>query len=272
MPYISEKLCHFVGRSMKDDGQRFGLLCKIIRKGQLLVNPRNPTGEPVMKLESTYRVMDELGEPYSHIDCVCFCDIPDDELKIHTSKYSKFGLGFKKEFLAKQGAKPVMYVPRGIKIEDVKSDIIPKDSEAYFIELNRLFAHTGMLLAALDAQSKAISRELPNALKINPVLDAYFNENMQEFKDEHGNLKFNHIIFTLMNAFMSLIGYVKVFNMDLSEEDEKNYYMEREWRSLNNISFTMDDIESVYFPENEMLSEMFIESFPQLKDKMIYLP
>ena len=235
MSYVSEKLCHFVGRSMKDDGRRFALLCKIIRTGKLLANPRNPGEKPSMTLASEYTIMDDLGEPYSHIDCVCFCDIPDDELRIHTSKYSKFGLGFKKEFLAKQGTRPVIYVPKGVQIEDAGSDILPKDSEAYFVALNRLAAHIGMLLACLDAQSKVITNQLPRALKINPLLDAYFNENIQQFKDKNGELKFNQINFSLMNALMSLTGYVKVFDINLSENDEKNYYMEREWRCLHNI-------------------------------------
>jgi hypothetical protein len=41
---------------------------------------------------------------------VCFCDIPLDVLEIHVSKFSRFGLSFKKEFLLQRGANPVSYI------------------------------------------------------------------------------------------------------------------------------------------------------------------
>src|ERR1019366_7648127 len=42
---------------------------------------------------------------------VCFCDIPLGDLDLHMRKYSRFGIAFRKEFLLKKGATPVMYVP-----------------------------------------------------------------------------------------------------------------------------------------------------------------
>lgn len=57
-----------------------------------------------------------MGEVFGRCDCVCFCDIPNESLGIHTNKYSKFGMGFEKEFIAEQGAHPVMYVPQNYSI------------------------------------------------------------------------------------------------------------------------------------------------------------
>lgn len=37
---------------------------------------------------------EHVGEILERCDCVCFCDIPDESLNIHTNKYSKFGMGF----------------------------------------------------------------------------------------------------------------------------------------------------------------------------------
>ena len=42
---------------------------------------------------------------------MCFCDIPVGDLGLHMRKYSPFGLAFKKDFFAEQGALPVFYVP-----------------------------------------------------------------------------------------------------------------------------------------------------------------
>lgn len=97
MAYISNKLCHFVGRSLKNDTERVKLLSNIIQSGKLLANPQSPGKKPEMSTDSTYKQADDLGEIFSHIDCVCFCDIPDSELYIHTKKYSKVGLAFTKK-------------------------------------------------------------------------------------------------------------------------------------------------------------------------------
>jgi len=111
MSYISDHLCHFVGRSCANDDARFDLLVKIIREQQLKANLKNPDN-PELRTSSRY-TGERLGEIFEQCDCVCFCDIPDDMLGIHTSKYSRFGMGFNKTFLAQNGARPVMYVPLG---------------------------------------------------------------------------------------------------------------------------------------------------------------
>jgi hypothetical protein len=41
---------------------------------------------------------------------VCFCDIPLPDLPLHMTKYSRFGIAFRREFLISFGANPVFYV------------------------------------------------------------------------------------------------------------------------------------------------------------------
>jgi len=112
--YTSNLLCHFVGRSKENDNERFDLLKNIIEGKTLIANlsePENP--------QSYFQRGDNcknVGEVFSKCDCVCFCDIPDHALSIHINKYSYFGLGFNKEFIAAQGARPVMYVPKNYPI------------------------------------------------------------------------------------------------------------------------------------------------------------
>src|ERR1043166_232207 len=114
MPYVSDHLTHFVGRSKPSDQERLQLLVQIVRSGILLdpshVGQRYPvftvfrrdkqTGEqdnleylsrPSIRHDLKAKLIDhKLIEP----EMVCFCDIPFGELKIHCSKYGRFGLAF----------------------------------------------------------------------------------------------------------------------------------------------------------------------------------
>lgn len=107
--YTSSLLCHFVGRSLENDVNRFELLTKIINGKTLIASLTNPEKPESYFVRGDY--CKNLGEVFSKCDCVCFCDIPNTGLSIHINKYSSFGIGFNKDFIARQGARPVVYVP-----------------------------------------------------------------------------------------------------------------------------------------------------------------
>jgi len=58
-----------------------------------------------------------------------------------------------------------------------------------------------------------------------------------------------------------LLGHLKFYDLELSDENEKNYYLEREWRVLGQVNFKLSDIERIYIPKE--FAENFREDFPE---------
>jgi hypothetical protein len=117
--YVSDELTHFVGRAKTNDAERYALLLKI------LGGPQGRAAGPEGWLQASYR--EEFGPGFTMLSdgqkrlstneaikwtMLCFCDIPPGQLKIHMQKYKSFGIAFPKQFLLRQGATPVHYVPR----------------------------------------------------------------------------------------------------------------------------------------------------------------
>lgn len=46
-----------------------------------------------------------------------------------------------------------------------------------------------------------------------------------------------------------LFSYMKFFDADLPPDDERNYYMEREWRIIGGVRFSLGDVRRVLLPE-----------------------
>jgi len=110
--YISNELIHFVGRG-KDCKSQYQVLLEILRLGCLSnseENAKKPSGI-ITELEINGYAKISNNEMYVP-QMVCFCDIPIKDLKIHISKYSKFGIAFSKAFIVKNGGMPVHYIPK----------------------------------------------------------------------------------------------------------------------------------------------------------------
>lgn len=259
MSYISDHLCHFVGRSCANDDARFDLLVKIIREQQLKANLKNPDN-PELRTSSRY-TGERLGEIFEQCDCVCFCDIPDDMLGIHTSKYSRFGMGFNKTFLAQNGARPVMYVPLGAKMKEPSNTDTPKDNPIdYYLYLNKLANNLNTLLMVVNGCMPFNQQIALCASKDNNI------QELLKLLDKGIALDFlqgkaHQLIFSETAALSTQCAYVKVFDETLAEDDPDNYYMEREWRSLKSVDFSVNDIQKVYLP-SQQYKERFMAEFP----------
>lgn len=262
MNYISDTLCHFVGRSMNSDDERFELLLKIIVEQQLKANLESPHN-PVISSDIDYKG-EHLGEVFRRCDCVCFCDIPDEMLEIHTSKYSSFGIGFSKTFLSKQGVHPVLYIPSNGKIIEYPDTKTPhKPSMAYFLHLSRLFG-SFMPILLYCIQENPLENQLSLLYSARSETRNMINQWDSKMVQHILNKESFDMLFSESVAFGMFLAYVKIFDETLDENDPNNYYMEREWRSITSINFSLADIEKIFLP-NTHYKDLFLKKFPDYK-------
>lgn len=256
MSYVSNNLCHFVGRSQATDEDRFNLLVKIMQ-GKILKANVIDFGKPQISSNIGY-THNRVGEVFLRCDCVCFCDIPDDKLKIHTGKYSEFGLGFDKHYLAAQGARPMLYVPLGAVMKEPCESCSPKENPVkYYDYLEKLVMTLNPILAKLNQDilfSRLYDRSISNGVVI------YDEDIGRDFAsgNAHG------LIYAQTTAMLTHLAFVKMFDETLKQEDPENYYMEREWRALWDVEFAHTDVKKIYLP-SQAYKKRFMDIFPEYK-------
>ena len=66
-----------------------------------------------------------------------------------------------------------------------------------------------------------------------------------------------------------IFSYLKFFESFKSENDPENYYMEREWRMIGNLQFSITDVRRVYLPEH--YAEDFRKDVPAYCGQLTFL-
>jgi len=110
--YVSYELTHFVGASIRAQHKQYSLFKKILKSGVLKASPRLRGSSNEFYVFETVPDLPLSSNESFRVPIVCFCDIPVGQLALHMKKYGKFGIAFDKDSLARQGASPVIYVPR----------------------------------------------------------------------------------------------------------------------------------------------------------------
>jgi len=259
--YVSDLLCHFVGRSKPSDEEKFQLLLLIIKEGKLLCSFDSP-GTPQTIMSSTY-MGEHVGEVLERCDCVCFCDIPDKSLSIHTNKYSKFGMGFDKSFVTKCGARPVMYVPKNGRMPVDPGIDFPDTPMEYYLHLFRQLTSVNMILSFLNQAYNfrdLLLKLMEKNSTISDALSLLDPVTLQKFVEN----KMYQMLFHEGMAWETQFKYIKIFDETLPNDDPDNYYMEREWRCTHNIEFGLSDIKKIYL-KNEQYKDDFIKYFPEYR-------
>lgn len=238
--YVSNELTHFVGRSFREDPDRYerqyGLLKEIIESGTLKARKIGSNNVVAMSVKDQLRKPLSSNEAY-YPYCVCFCDIPEESFGIHMSNYSQFGLSFPKHCLVKKGAHPVFYIPNNSRPS------LP----------NSLYEFLGEPVNLADG--------------LNSFWDAYWRlQDLTWSRDGMGDEARKLLEMIAIFLDFNVFSYFKFFDDNLLDDHEENFYMEREWRVLGPVSFTLNEIHSVVLPK--AFEMRFREDVPKYKGKV----
>lgn len=251
--YISKELHHFVGgRVVKTAGSDkkkqedcYQLLVEVIKSKQLLAN--NTQRDFCVKVRINPRKKLYTNEKFD-CDAVCFCDIPASDLYIHTQKYGEFGLSFTKEFLIKQGVRPVYYLPKAFKVP-VEKVILDKKTET-----NRFKNISG---------ESYFENRTQYLLKLLDYLKCNINLLPKELINQHKLERCENFLIT------HFYGYLKMFDPFLGDEHVDNFYFEREWRVVGKVCFKLEDIQSIFIPE--VFAKRFREDVSEYYGQILFL-
>jgi hypothetical protein len=94
--------------------------------------------------------------------------------------------------------------------------------------------------------------------------DKVFKGNRQEFEDLREKLPEPQRYFLDLLVF----AFIKYFDDSASDEHKANVYMEREWRVIGDVSFTLTDVHRVFMPER--YAERFRADLPDYKGHLTF--
>ena len=203
--YISNELIHFVGRACKDYEAQYQLLLKILESGCLSNSEKNankPTGVTEIEVNRAARIsQNEMYIP----QMVCFCDIPFEHLKIHVTKYTRFGLAFEKAFIVKNGGTPVCYLPLDAKV----SSSVNK-GEYFDQKLDKFQHYISDVINTKCPEVRDIMKEIENFLDFHVFCHVkFFNHNLPD--DDPDNYYFEREWRVLGNLVFSIKDVASVF-------------------------------------------------------------
>lgn len=233
--YVSREFFHFVGFAHPtEDEANYVTLSKILESQTVSHAPHSCDWGTT----SYTRTLDGnlWNETLIKPTATCYCDIPIDSLGIHIGKYGKFGLSFPREYVIHYGARPVIYVP--MKIGDWMSP----------------YGRT--LLKDIESIYKGFMHHLGDTV---PLSERFICQEPTDRAAAIGDMRA-----TFEKDFLA---FIKPFDATLSENDPRNFYMEREWRKYGNLQFTPDKVNRVVVPTAYL--ERLAKDFPDYKAKAI---
>jgi hypothetical protein len=252
--YISNELTHLFGKKQEEKGDTpYETLCAILSGG--ILSPHGKKGGFEFTVKGGPQI--ELSENTMYNpDMICFCDIPFSDLGIHMHKYGGFGVSFPKNFIVCQGGTPVFYIPKQAYVDSsLTHNFLSSNKEEYFNKLIKPYRLLFFWLFIHCNQKNQFSSDeidLPTDDPDDPKTPKSFEELIEKFPCTPDTIwKF---------LDFHLFSFLKFFDHRLPDNDENNYYFEREWRILGRLKFIIEDVCRIIIPRK--YAESFRSDFP----------
>jgi hypothetical protein len=202
-PYTSRVLYHLVGNGRPSDHEKnLSVLCLILQSMEIRTNTVGRHSGGIALSIDPYRGLLN-GEPIAQT-VTCFCDIPFESLGLHTTKYGQFGVGVDREIVAKWGGRPVIYIPTDRDNMGGWNNVLCREG------LNAWKGVTDHFPEREEAHARVVGAPPESASESAHLAKDFISKNV--------------------------LAFTKTFDVSLPDTDPMNYYMEREWRKLANLS------------------------------------
>ena len=255
--YVSNELTHFIGKDRSQEEERYEILIEILTSERLMHPPRDPNKSHNLQINLEARISEnEMFNP----QMICFCDIPIDDLEIHMRKYSRFGISFLKDYLIGKGANPVNYVTKNGSVGSEFAGYTNRGK--YFDEMVKKC--TNLILSIENMFTPEDSTPFtaePSPSYTDSVMDVVIPTG-KVLRVSDNPTDVSHFL------CFQIFGYMKCFEALLPDDEEQNYYMEREWRVLENINFNLEEVNRVILPKS--YSKRFHDDMPQYRGQITF--
>jgi len=234
------------------------VLKKILDSGTLLSSPRDNSPDAGRSWSKSGHFPLSSNQRYT-TGVVCFCDIPVEDFPIHMAKYGQFGLAWSKDYMVARGASPLHYIAKSaIAMPDSP---LPKDK--YFDNMVRLWeefifskSHSPIMntlqgiIPQEESSRKLSEEEGVQAIRVFKEIQAYFA--LADFIEHH------------------IFCFMKFFDSTLPDDHPENFYMEREWRVVGNVTFDLNSVTRVILPKE--FGPKFRVDFPSYVGSVYLVP
>ena len=198
----SRILYHFTGGpSPKDDQANFDRLCAILRS---MTVRACRVGDSRCGIRTRWDPTRGLlnGEPIEQ-NVACLCDLLPEHWPFHARRYGKFGVGVCRSVAVQWGVRPAIYVPVSGKVHGSWAQL-----------------HLGEVSAVLEGLERFSAEARAERVRL---VGAAVTDADDAMSQASSVIKRDYLAF------------VKFWDVDLPDDHEENFYLEREWRKFGDL-------------------------------------
>lgn len=185
-------------------------------------------------------------------------------------KYSSFGLSFTKDFIVRQGGCPVFYIPLEANVRCTDKDASPQELIQSIIEGDPEARGNNM-----EKLGRLMQKLAANPLANNISKRQYFDRMMRQYHTFINSVRASipterHMLMELTHFLdFHMFSYIKFYDHTYADDHDDNYYLEREWRVVGNVRFSLTDVETIFIPK--FFAQRFRADCPSYYSQLIFI-